>query len=30
MTDDPPKRDTMSLEEATYDTIKEQIVAKQK
>jgi len=27
---DHPKRDTMSLKEATYDQIKDQIVAKQK
>jgi hypothetical protein len=30
MSDDRPKRDTMSIEESTYDTIKDQIVAKQK
>jgi len=28
MTDDRPKRETMSIEEATYDKIKVQIVAK--
>jgi hypothetical protein len=30
MSDDRPTRDTMSIEEATYDKIKDQIVAKQK
>ena len=30
MNDQSPKRDTVSIEEATYDKIKDQIVAKQK
>ncbi len=30
MSDQHPKRESMSIEEATYDKIKEQIVAKQK
>jgi hypothetical protein len=29
MSDDRPTRETMSLEEATHDKIKDQIVAKQ-
>ena len=30
MSDDRPKRDTMSIDEGTYDKIKDQIVARQK
>lgn len=30
MSDECPKRESMSIEEATYDKIKDQVVAKQK
>jgi len=30
MTDDHPKRETISIEEMTYDKIKDQILAKRK